>query len=46
MQNLLRLLAPLLTTLARVIEPGGARAVLAGNFLLKQLLLVLNRSRR
>ena len=46
MKNLLLLLAHLLTTLARVIKPGGARAVVAENLLLKQQLLVLNSSRR
>jgi putative transposase len=46
MKNLLLLLAHLLTTLARVIKPGGARAVVAENLLLKQQLLVLHRSRR
>ena len=46
MKNLLLLLAHLLTTLARVIKPGGARAIVAENLLLKQQLLVLNRSRR
>ena len=46
MKNLLLLLAHLLTTLVRVIKPGGARAVVAENLLLKQQLLVLNRSRR
>ena len=45
MKNLLLLLAHLLTTLARVIKPGGVRAVVAENLLLKQQLLVLNRSR-
>jgi transposase InsO family protein len=45
MKNLLLLLAHLLTTLARIIKPGGARAVVAENLLLKQQLLVLNRSR-
>jgi hypothetical protein len=45
MKNLLLLLAHLLTTLARIIKPSGARAVVAENLLLKQQLLVLNRSR-
>src|ERR1035437_13357 len=44
MKNLLLLLAHLLITLARIIKSGGARAVVAENLLLKQQLLVLNRS--
>ena len=46
MKNLVLLLAHLLTTLARAFGPGGARAVVAENLLLKQQLLVLNRSWR
>jgi hypothetical protein len=46
MKNLVLLLAHLLPTLARALGPGGARAVGAENLLLKQPLLVLNRSRR
>ncbi len=46
MKILLLLLAHLLTTVARHLGPGGANAVIAENLLLKQQLLVINRSRR
>ncbi len=46
MTNLLVLLAHLLTTVAKLLGPGGTRAVVADSLLLKQQLLVLNRSRR
>ena len=46
MKDLLILLAHLLTTLAKLIGPGGARAVVADSLLMKQQLLVINRSRR
>jgi putative transposase len=44
--NLLLLLAHLLTTVARLLGPGGANAVIAENLLLKQQLLVISRARR
>ena len=46
MEDLLVLLAHLLTTLAKLLGPGGTRAVVADTLLMKQQLLVLNRSRR
>jgi hypothetical protein len=46
MKNLLLLLVHLLTTVARLLGPGGARAIVAENLLLKQQLLVMTRSRR
>ncbi len=46
MKDLLVLLAHLLTTLAKLLGPGGTRAVVADSLLMKQQLLVLSRSRR
>ena len=46
MKDLLLLLAHLLTTLAKLLGPGGTRAVVADSLLMKQQLLVINRSRR
>ncbi len=46
MKNMLLLLAHLLTTIAKLLGPGGARAVVADSLLLKQQLLIINRSRR
>ena len=46
MKGLLVLLAHLLTTIANLLGPGGARAVVADSLLMKQQLLVINRSRR
>jgi hypothetical protein len=46
MKDLLILLAHLLTTLAKLMGPGGARAVVSDSLLMKQQLLVINRSRR
>jgi putative transposase len=46
MKDLLVLLAHLLTTIAKLLEPGGARAVVADSLLMKQQLLVISRSRR
>ena len=45
MRDLLILLIHLLTTLARLMGPGGLRAVVAESLLVKQQLLILNRSR-
>jgi transposase InsO family protein len=46
MKNLLVLLVHLLTTVAKLLGPGGARTVVADSLLMKQQLLVINRSRR
>jgi putative transposase len=46
MNDLLVLLAHLLTTVAKLLGPGGARAVVADSLLMKQQLLVIRRSRR
>jgi putative transposase len=46
MRDLAVLFLHLLTTLARLAGPGGARAVVAESVLVKQQLLILNRSRR
>jgi len=46
MKDLLRLLAHLLTTLARILGPGGAKAIVADSLLMKQQLLIVNRSRQ
>jgi len=46
MKDLLILLAHLLTTLAKLMGPGGARTVVADSLLMKQQLLVINRSRQ
>jgi putative transposase len=46
MKDLLVLLAHLLTTIAKLLGPGGARAIVADSLLMKQQLLVINRSRR
>ena len=46
MKDLLNLLAHLLTTIAKLMGPCGARAVVTDSLLMKQQLLVINRSRR
>ena len=46
MKDLLVLLAHLLTTIARLLGSGGAKAVVADSLLMKQQLLVINRSRQ
>ncbi len=46
MKDLLILLVYLLTTIAKLLGPGGARTVVADSLITKQQLLVLNRSRR
>jgi transposase InsO family protein len=46
MRSLLIFLIHALTTLAQLLGPGGIKAVLAENLLLKQQLLVIKRSRR
>ncbi len=44
MKDLLILLAHLLATIAKLMGPGGTRAVVADSLLMKQQLLVINRS--
>lgn len=46
MRTLLMLLVHLVATVARLIGPGGAKAIVAENLLLNQQLLVLSRSRQ
>ncbi len=46
MKGLLVLFAHLLTTLAKLLGQGGTRLVIADSLLMKQQLLVINRSRR
>jgi hypothetical protein len=46
MKDLLVLLVHLLTTLAKLLGPGGAKAIVADNLLIKQQLLIVNRSRQ
>ena len=46
MKDLLVLLAHLLTTITKLLGPGGTKAVVADSLLMKQQLLVINRSRR
>ncbi len=46
MKDLLILLIHLLATIAKLLGPGGARAVVADSVLMKQQLLVINRSRQ
>ena len=46
MKDLLVLIAHLLTTIAKLLGPGGERAVVADSLRMKQQLLVINRSRR
>ena len=45
MRDLFLLIAHLLTTVARLLGPGGARAVVADSLLMKQQLLIINRRR-
>ena len=46
MNNLLLMLAHLLAILAKLLGPGGAKAIVADSLLMKQQLLIINRSRR
>ena len=46
MKDIVILLVHLLTTVAKLIGPGGTKTVIAENLLLKQQLLVVTRSRR
>jgi len=45
MKDLLLLLAHLLTTLAKLLGPRGAKVIIADSILMKQQLLIVNRSR-
>jgi hypothetical protein len=46
MKDIIFLLFNLLTTLAKLLRPGGSRAVIAENLLLKQQLIIHSRSRQ
>jgi putative transposase len=46
MKDLLLILAHFLTTLAKLLGPGGATAIVADSLLMKQQLLIIDRSRR
>ena len=46
MKDFIFLLFHLLTTIAKLIQPGGSRAVIAENLLLKQQLIIHSRSRQ
>ena len=46
MKDVIYLLFHLLTTIAKLIQPGGSRAVIAENLLLKQQLIIHSRSRQ
>jgi hypothetical protein len=46
MKTLIALLTHLLSTIAKLLGPGGPRAVVADSLLIKQQLLVINRSHR
>ena len=46
MRALFVLIAHLLTTVATLLGPGGARAVVANSLLMKQQLLIINRHRK
>ena len=46
MKDVIYLLFQLLTTLAKLLRPGGGRAVIAENLILKQQLIIHSRSRQ
>ena len=46
MKNLLLMFAHLLATIAKLLGPGGAKAIVADSLLMKQQLLIINRSRQ
>jgi len=46
MKDLLTLLAHLLTTIAKLLGPGGAKTIVADSLLMKQQLLIINRTRQ
>jgi hypothetical protein len=45
MKDLLLMFAHLLTTVAKLLGAGGAKAIVADSLLMKQQLLIINRSR-
>jgi putative transposase len=45
MENLFVAFAHILSTIAKLLRPGGAKALVSENLLLKQQLLIINRSR-
>jgi len=45
-EDLLILLTHLLTTIAKLLGPGGAKTIVADSLLMKQQLLIMNRTRR
>ncbi len=46
MKNLILIIVDLVSTVARLLRPGGTKAVLAETLLLKHQLLIVNRSRQ
>jgi putative transposase len=46
MNDIVYLLFHLLTTISKLIQPGGSKAVIAENLLLKQQLIIHSRSRQ
>ena len=46
MKDTLILIAHLLTTIAQLLGPGGAKAIVADSLLMKHQLLIINRSRK
>jgi hypothetical protein len=46
MRDLAVLFIHLITTLLRIVQPGGLRSVIAESVLIKHQLLIMNRSRR
>ncbi len=46
MKDILILIAHLLTTIAQLLGPGGAKAIVADSLLMKHQLLIINRSRK
>ena len=46
MKDLLMIVAHLLTTLAKLLAPGGAKAIIADSLVMKQQLLIVNRFRQ
>ena len=46
MKNLFLLFVPILTTIVKLLRPGGAKALVSENLLLKKQLLIIGRSRK
>jgi hypothetical protein len=46
MENLFVAFAHILSTIAKLLRPGGAKALVSKNLILKQQLLIINRSRQ